>query len=670
MQLAKQTFLTAIFAMMIANTIAQNKGWIKLKEETIKISAIGQFNIQLLSLIHDSTVFFEHVEVDSRPVFVRYEGRYDKAFENAFIVSKFSHGSKIEMKINLDSIKASGSYVGALRFNYKQEGKKLKTCDVDFTLVRPAAKLESPETIKMTISGGEVEYSTAFSILETGGISDVRNLKLISPDISGVSLANVIEFKPSAVIIPANTKAQIEYGLRQGASDNLPLGKLSGRMHITSPELPNPLVVSWEIINRCHPSVIFFLILGGAVLGAVVRNLLVPAKVVLESRIKATNQLQIMHAYIKNNVNDSLWSARFTICAEKLSDVIINRYVVSNAHRENIEAAIVSVTTEFKELQTEFTGFIAATTTRLTKLRVLFEMDVKINEPKFAGCKEMFNKAKDHFAARQITLADQACDLTERSLSDFANQYSKRLKVLSALLTHDRLIPAFIPPGEKIAFQTWLDEVKSQLLFQNFESVEDVKKFIPAAEAFKANMEKLANTLIGAVSGIVSGSGPTIVKAFDDWKLRMTNYFLDETLEEADHFVRLEKSKVSMEKALGAVSNSLATTQAGARNVRQNRNPGNIDSGLITQRQTPKDPGTKPGVPSYIDMAKQDKFAFWKANALQLIIVSGVMAVASYGLYYKDFIGTVPEMISIFVFAFGLDITLESIKTISGKKVS
>jgi hypothetical protein len=83
---------------------------------------------------------------------------------------------------------------------------------------------------------------------------------------------------------------------------------------------------------------------------------------------------------------------------------------------------------------------------------------------------------------------------------------------------------------------------------------------------------------------------------------------------------------------------------------------------LVEPRQLP---GNGPAITPNIDllgMVERDKYAFWRINFLQLLLVSFVMALGSYGLYYKDFIGTVPEMISIFVFAFGLDITLDSIK--------
>ncbi len=660
--MTKIRFFGLLLILHLCSSAVAQKNWAVLNDSTIKLAAFGKYSKQSLSFTIDGSLNFKNVEVDPQPLFVRYEGRFDSEYRNAITLSKSLTDEKIQMEINLDSLQAPGIYVGGVRFRYVAEGNESKRLNARFTLLRPAPKLESSEIIRITISGGELESGSPFSILETGGLSDARSVKLISPDIFGVSMPGLIEFTPHVIDIPANSKTQIKYDLSPGAATRLPLGKLTGQMRITAPESPTPLIISWEILNRRNRGLIILLILGGAFVGSVIRNLLVPRKALLESRIKATTQMQRMRAYIDSDVRDAVWSKKFEACVAKLSSALMIRSVTIVAERENVDAAVTSVTNEFNELKTKFCEQVAVTKDNVRKLRDIFEADINISDSSFVSALEAFTKADVNYKNGQLDLAQELCKTSEQELLAFAVEYSRQLREVSNAMSSDSLVPVFIP-GRGI-FQKWVDDLKSQLPADNVDSIDKIKRFISNAEANKNNLKKFANAMINLVSSMLEGHLKTeLLKAHGVWKKTMTSTFLDKDLPDRGKFAVLDQRKTALEKEVGLTSgDNLTTTQAGVQLGMNIALTVEIDSSLVEPRQLP---GNGPAITPNIDllgMVERDKYAFWRINFLQLLLVSFVMALGSYGLYYKDFIGTVPEMISIFVFAFGLDITLDSIK--------
>jgi hypothetical protein len=124
----------------------------------------------------------------------------------------------------------------------------------------------------------------------------------------------------------------------------------------------------------------------------------------------------------------------------------------------------------------------------------------------------------------------------------------------------------------------------------------------------------------------------------------------------------LLQAKQELERHWTRVNGSVQQgTQAGTTD--KAKSPMLLETGLSIPETSPIDVVAIGGV----EEVKKAKFQWLWLSLAQLAIVSVIMCIAAYGVYASSFVGRNEEMIGIFIFALGLDFTLDSIKLIKPK---
>jgi hypothetical protein len=214
---------------------------------------------------------------------VRRAGQFDERFWKAFKVSEkledaAGRGLVIPLTVDLATASRQGTYDVSLIA--RQEGVPTPII-LSLQIVRPAAKLRPLDTVvdqvAIPILGGSSVIKGSILLEEIGRASRLSEIALRPSefhDPSGATLGKRLVFsKPANLMVNPGLKAAAAYTL----AGSFPLGTNKGKAEVDSPNLEQPMIVSWEVRVRRDRTWLALALFTGLLIGYISRTLLAHA---------------------------------------------------------------------------------------------------------------------------------------------------------------------------------------------------------------------------------------------------------------------------------------------------------------------------------------------------------------------------------------------------------
>ncbi|MEQ8808365.1 MAG: hypothetical protein RIE59_04800 [Imperialibacter sp.] len=649
---------------------------IKANSGVINLSGFDELAVIIVPLQLDSSIKFSEVSIGERPSFMRLGQRFDKDFSQAVTIKKGATESpSLEIQVDLRLMKAHGSYDGAVSVSFVK-GKKETKEEIAFTLVRPAAVLAPLTKVKVLIESEKLVSADLLSLKEVGSLSILRDLQLSSPEFVGINNNDVISFKPPTVTVPAGGKVSVEYTIQPEVIDSLPLGTTLGRMELSSLELSSPVLIEFEITKKRSKWLIILCIFLGAILGTIVRKYLSPSRELTEARIEGFELLQEMARKLET-VTDEIYRPKLQEQKTKLSDLLVkSESGFGLTQPDQLRATTTEILSKFNELLVEFGDKTLEAGRNLNALSILSESSNLSDffDEKLGRARTEYKQASMSLDNANATGCIRHLAVCEESVRAVLKEFYKNGKLFSDLLAGNSVCPSFADEGLRNAVNIFLSQFEQHLNVEVGEaSLSQLNDALVDANDTYKNLSSLIDVLVREIQEQVKAErSENLERTFDIWsRLVIANF--ESNLGDVRAFVELGKAKDVMEDCWREIKGDEKGLEARLASASSEKKP--IDIPYTTGGAMKPHEGMaavlKNGMNHNlleIGLVEKARFDWWKLTIIQFVIVSLLMALAAYGSYSPSFTGTTNEMIAIFVFAFGLDITLDSIKVISQRK--
>jgi hypothetical protein len=660
--------LLVLSALSLSSFYAKGQEWIK-REPTSTIDLITEEDTISVSikLIVDPEVKFSDVTVESRPGSVRYNTRSDEKFYDAITTTKAKGKTPaITLNFNLKLLSEPGVYEVTVVFCHPSAGCK----EVVLSLNRPSAKLESVSPVSIHIEGNEITRKDPLSFQESGKLSNARNVSLTSPEFTGVKIKDIIEFESPYVTILAGKRTRVGYDLFPNAIDDLPLGETKGKMYISSTELTVPTTVEFTITNKRHKAWIMLCILLGAGLGLAVRKLIIPAQATSASRINGLLLVEAVSNKIKASADPQLKESLRTAILELNETLTQSEHSVGSGLAEKIDKAVADARTKINALLAAFEQDKSDVKTQIEKLASLFAHSSTVLKTSLYGAANKdVDEARNFFIISNISGAKAKANAASDLLKQSIKQVHENSKAFNTIMKANSLYPTFILNEAKEIFKQLESEMQTKIegFIQPTTVDETIKAYISGDEIYR-NMVLIIENLVSIVNKQVEKVADADLTAkTSTWALTLRGNTAAQFANSLNFF-HLVQSKKEMEDRWNQLNQvARQPAQAGADYA------GPAKAMTFKEWADELEPSTPlPTPPAEQPVAEQKRkskqqLQIW--TALNVLITLLLMSIAAYGVYAPKFIGHLEEMIEIFVFAFGLDVALQSIQTISAKSL-
>jgi hypothetical protein len=231
-----------------------------------------------------------------------FEERVFQAFQTAgHLDQPAQRGPVIRMTVNLKDAAQPGTYDATLVAHV--DGKDDITLSPKIT--RPAAKLKALDPIVEEVVlpfwflGKAPVLGRTIGLKEDGGASRLSNITLrpsVFHDRDGLAQALLTFQAPTDLTISPGHEASVPYRY----SGPLPLGVSKGKFDISSPNLEQPVTVSWDVHVRRTRWLLFLVLLVGLCVGYVARTFLARAMQVGKARAQGFELLGRIDTELKS----------------------------------------------------------------------------------------------------------------------------------------------------------------------------------------------------------------------------------------------------------------------------------------------------------------------------------------------------------------------------------
>lgn len=258
--------LLPLLAWAAAPAAAQPTSWIALlrgAEYELRgtmDTAVARIPVQLDTAVRLSDVTLQVVDV-------RRGMRFDETWHRAFSVSPAKDGDALLVHADLAAASLPGPYLLAVRATAPGKAPTV----LQMALVRPAAVLAAgPLKLQRVLWPGSSTVTGTLQVRETGGLSRADSLRLQGPTLlgpDGGAVDGSLELQGMLPRLPPGGKAAVGYQLEGG----LPLGKSTGTLRIHSPQSAAPLEVPVEVVTRRSLLWLFLSVVAGLGAGWLLR---------------------------------------------------------------------------------------------------------------------------------------------------------------------------------------------------------------------------------------------------------------------------------------------------------------------------------------------------------------------------------------------------------------
>jgi hypothetical protein len=283
------------------------------------------------------------------PAFVQLGTNNDSKFTRAISFSYDPVAAVLEVKVNADSLYLQGTYGVSLLY---QAGKAAAPNYLSFNLVKPAAVLESLNTITITKIGGEIKYDPVF-LHETGNKTAIRDLKFSAPYLPGVNTEGLIAFKAPMPVLDAGEQRSVFYTVNTSKLNEVPLGISTGKLYLNSNSLAAPLSISFVVTRKLWPGWIILTVLIGLMVSYLVKQVLSVRKDNEGLRLSAFQLIADMIAFSKSTP-DQTFLDRINVCIQAVETIINQSNQVNSQDITQSLAAVQTQRAAFSQIQLDF----------------------------------------------------------------------------------------------------------------------------------------------------------------------------------------------------------------------------------------------------------------------------------------------------------------------------
>jgi hypothetical protein len=630
-----------------------------------------------IPLIVDGSVNFGNVGLDNSGItYVRLDGHYKDSYKEAFSVMKGS-GVNPSIRIAADLRKLTDAGVYQLLLTFTAEGvggggAKGKTlCPLSLSIVRPAAKLDTVNAIRVFLDGSEVRCNP-FAVAETGQLSRIQRLTLSPAIVPGYADQDIISFSPPMDAVKAGGFAKIDYRFHGEYSHQLPYGMTTGKVLIIAPEMAAPLIVPIEIFKTRWKGWIIVVLFGGILLGAFVRHFLKNKQALEAARLKGYDLIdQIKKEMAK--VGDAIFKQKMDAAITALEASLEENPLPLGSDPEKMIADQIAETSDAYAAQKKILDEkVRVVGDNLQALSGCFEGTVlsPVIRKNLEPADSNYQAAKTALAAIDPSNATARLLETIAKINAFLVAYLNHANTQVVNLQQDNFLPGFVNAGIKKQVQGNMNLVTTKLAQVQPASREAmvVATGIGLVDEVQSNLEKTLDYAVEIVADLVGsvdkGDGSdTMLKlqsAFAAWKA---------VVEKAGDypFAPVDLTYVR------ALETAWTNAQTGGVAVRAVRGglpaaAGAGGGGTALPWESKSFPfggsllaiwGT--GMGSVDGNYKRTMRNWLLYSAVQVIILSLLLCLGAYKIYAPTFVGTWEELITIFFFGFGLDITTDSV---------
>lgn len=591
-----------------------------------------------------------------------------------------------------------------------------ETYPIEITI--KAATLETPATIISNISGGNISSQKLLFYNKPNNSYPspvtIEKISLVGPDKS--SLLQDINFKVDIIRGESSQTTKISPDYKD---TKIPLGKSVGSYRIYAPQLSQPVPFTLEINKKRWDGLIFLMIFLGLIIGFITKELLTRKKALNSSMNTAFELIKKLQTE-KESRPDQEYTNQINGLIQMLGDSLPKKYDLKA--KEKIDAAISAAEKSLIQFNTEFTANIQRLQTELNSMhsavsplglflpKSIFSitqqataqieniLQLTVNN-RYTDAKQQFSTLKNDLVVNLKKEVEQFKEFYLQTFTDIKNStFTISSLPVSIATVPDELISSIRTLEVNNDIQQ-PDSIRSLL--------ESIKTINSKIKDFVQNLSTGINTLLSTIAKIISQINNSLQSEIDDKKkeitiaLTVSNNPIEDIM--APLSVKLNDlqqwliSKMTADPALTSTqiaeikkelsegkyidaANALVTLKTvvtkGAlptANLEANQLLYETDLNYnnafylssLFPSATPAAPQTKPltatnTVTQLMAITQRRTFVL---DLVQTIIIGIGIMITGYFIYIDKYTGTDRELFEIFMWAYMLNITAETLAT-------
>ncbi|NLR78450.1 hypothetical protein [Chitinophaga eiseniae] len=586
----------------------------------------------------------------------------------------------IGIVVDMRLLAKAGTY--ELAVVVKKTDSTLETITV--TLLRPAPVLDTISTAQVTIDGCTPSYSTALVLKETSKLANISGLVVHPPYFNICNDSTLIAIDKRPVNLPAGTALEFIYHLNNTSIDKLPLGKSIGFAQVTSPNLQTPLVIPFEIINKRSSWWIVVAIVLGLITGLVVRHYLADKKQWEQQRMNGficIENIQKEVAQIQDKpYRDAV--AQLLLGLNALLEKAGGAAYFTGVADPDIAAKIQEVTTAYNGLKAGLEQRLKDLDGQLKKIAGCFENDPpdSLMTRKLAAAGLSYKFVLERMEAFDPTAAEPSLAKTISGIREAIGDIKSYLLSVQQLFSKDESYPASMPQQLKTTIKTTTGTIMGSLseLKDDPNDLQQLTANVTVLRKMSGKLTALMNfygeSLDKAYKLPANKNNPAVVKFVQilaAWKTKLSDIATNAagspdaaTYFDASFVRQIEQQWAEVLKVEDPAFGSEAVS------------PDTYSyTAVATGGQQPAVPATNifdSNSPFWQQISAETtvtrkKLIFY--GLLQTIILAVILCAIAYNTYGPGFIGTFNELLVYFLFAFSIDITVDTVLKYKGGKV-
>ena len=691
-----------------------------LNDENVRVELVPQPNVKAITASLSDVAFGDRHDQSLMPMFVVQLEQLPpeaKTFPALLIKVKSGALRSGTYKLRID-IRPAGAV---------NAGKTNTTPAPQFLVLEiklPAAEIKALEkvVVPQTRFSPFPDDPVELSLTEVTGKVRLTDVKIDQtyPTGENVATSETVSFAPLAEIKPHTTgKAKISL------NGEIPLGTSTIAAMISAPQLEKPVFLSIEVQSRRAKWIIVLVMILGLVLGFVARIWTKQRVELDEARLKAIDAADTVEQALKSHP-DAVFQERVKLQLNALKALINNGTI--DALNNQLTAVNQGLTDALKDLDVRRAGASTQleTLTRLAKntatlppgisdtsginaadlqkARATFDLDnvagaQEVLQPLVADLGDRLGKNVAEWRAQVKSLLDQVMQVStflEQPLS--AGLEAEKTKISTDLdgltpTTGDSSLEDITTLSNSVrrvgaAINVWLKNRVPVQLASQFNVIKPLFKSVQLNDPEAMNsFFKAAEELPGEFANWADNPGIGVKQSFtalanlqELWRKALLNQVDAGDAENREKLQALLDNKQYLEATQATISVLPAKDKAlGSRGAVAAAAP---EVSVIPFMGISEARATEAGVtiintvseqtlpPTLAALRASTLGALVRAKAVRFIIASSVILGIGYGLFANTFIGTWSELMTIFVWAFGLNISVDAVMdSISVKKI-
>ena len=555
---------------------------------------------------------------------------------------------------------------------------------ISVTLTRPAPVLDTISTARITIDGCSPSYSTALVLKETSKLANISGLVVHPPYFNICNDSTLIAIDKRAVDLPAGTALEFIYHLNNTSIDKLPLGKNTGFAQVTSPNLQTPLVIPFEIINKRSSWWIVVTIVLGLITGLVVRHYLADKKQWEQQRMNGficIENIQKEVVLIQDKpYRDAV--AQLLLGLNALLEKAGGAAYFTGIADPDIAKKIQEVTTAYNELKAGLEQRLKDLDGKLKKIAGCFEDNApgSLVAGQLATAELSYKFTLDRMGAFDPTAAEPSMAKAIAGIREAIGDLKSYLLSVQQLFSKDESYPASIPQQLKTTIKTTVGTIMGSLSEIKDDPNDlvlltaDVTVLRKMSGKLTALMTFYSESLDNAYKLPANKHNPAVVKfaqTLTAWKTKLSDIATN-AAGSPDAATYLDTAFVQQIEQQWAEVLKGEDPAFGSEAVK----PGAYSfTAVATSGQQPARPAADifdSSSPLWQQISAETTVARKRLvfyGLVQTIVLAIILCAIAYNTYGPGFIGTFNELLVYFLFAFSIDITVDTVLKYKAGKV-